>query len=672
MLVEFGNASLLNKARQQPDKVRQVIDKIRTDGLFTTIHAVRNKLDQPIPLGYSSSGIVLDIGNGVSGFSVGDRVVSNGPHAEVACVPENLCVRVPLEVSDEEAAFTVISSIGLQGIRLLQPTLGECVTVTGLGLIGLLTVQLLTAQGCRVMGVDFDERKLAMAKELGAEVVNPANGMDPVEAGMAFSRGRGMDGVIITAATSSNDPVTQAARMCRKRGRIVLVGVTGLQLSRADFYEKELSFQVSCSYGPGRYDSSYEQNRQDYPVGFVRWTEQRNFEAVLDMISTGSLNVKPLISHSFSIDNATQAYALLQSDESYLGIILSYSTVDDSRSKQLRELRTVEFDGPTPITSGEPGRAVVGVIGAGNYAGMMLVPALAKTNAKLKTIASSGGISGTHIARKHGFRQTTTDTDSVWSDDELNTLVIATRHDTHANFVQQALKAGKHVFVEKPLAIHRDEITEIRDTLATSESLLMVGFNRRFAPHVQRLKELTQQVSEPKTMIMTVNAGMIPPDHWTQDRNVGGGRIIGEGCHFVDLLRFIADSPIVDAHAMQMGTHPSVAVQQDKMTITLAFGDGSIGTIHYFANGHKSFPKERLEVFCGGRVLQLDNFRVMRGFGWQGFSKMKLSTQDKGHAGCIAAFIQAVESGSPSPIPFDELAEVSQTCIDLVEPAPVR
>ncbi|WP_318484224.1 bi-domain-containing oxidoreductase [Photobacterium leiognathi] len=664
MLVDFGKASLLDKARQQPDKVKMVLEKVQTDGLMTTLEAVQSKLAQPLPLGYCNVGVVNAVGKGVQGFKEGNRVVSNGPHADVVRVPKNLCALIPDNVSDEEASFTVVASIGLQGIRLAEPTLGEAFVVTGVGLIGLLTVQLLRAQGCRVLAIDYDDAKLELAKQFGAQVCNPGKGEDPVAAGMAFSRGNGVDGVIITASTKSNDPVTQAARMSRKRGRIILVGVTGLELNRADFYEKELTFQVSCSYGPGRYDADYEDNGNDYPYAFVRWTEQRNFEAILDMMSSGQVDVKPLITHRFKFEDAAQAYELLTSDKSALGILLQYQSESSTRHKKSVMLnREATFEAYKPV---------VGFVGAGNYASRMLIPAFKASGAQLHTIATSGGINGVTHGEKAGFAKTTTDTSAMISDSEINTVAIVTRHNSHAHFVSEALNAGKNVFVEKPLAVTLEELAEVEATYYSKASTasapkLMVGFNRRFSPQVQKMKELLSSVKEPKSFMMTMNAGAIPSDHWTQDNEVGGGRIIGEACHFIDLMRFLADSEIVSVQCRRMGDIDGVDITEDKAAIILGFADGSFGTIHYLANGAANFPKERVEVFAAGRVLQLDNFRKLKAFGWPGFSKMNLWKQDKGQTDCAAAFLGAIESGQDSPIPARELFEVARVTIEIAE-----
>jgi len=663
MLVEFGQANFIQKARKQPDKVKMVLDKVKTDGLATTIDAVKSKLDQPLPLGYCNVGIVAEIGNHVDGFVKGDRVLSNGPHADVVRVPKNLCAKIPVNITDEEASFTVLGSIGLQGIRLASPTLGECFVVTGVGLIGLITVQLLIANGCRVLAIDFDQSKLGLAEQFGAEVCNPGKGEDPISAGMAFSRGKGVDGVIITASTPSNDPVSQAAKMSRKRGRIILVGVVGLELSRADFYEKELSFQVSCSYGPGRYESGYEDQGSDYPIGFVRWTEQRNFEAVLDMISNERLDVKTLISHRYGFDNALEGYETLTNDKSALGIILDYPTPagNELANKEL-ELNTF-----VNTKSGEP---VVGFVGAGNYASRVLIPAFKEAGAKLHTISTSGGINSVVHGAKNEFHKASTDTDGMLKDNEINTIAVVTQHNSHAHFVAQALKEGKNVFVEKPIAIDFEQLESVKaaynDQLATEKNArIMVGFNRRFSPQIQKMKSLLSTVSEPKSFIMTMNAGAIPADHWTQQSDVGGGRIIGEACHFIDLMRFLAGSEITSVQARRMGAAPGVDITEDKAAIILGFADGSFGTIHYYANGAASFPKERVEVFAAGKVLQLDNFRKLKGFGWQGFNKMNLWQQDKGQKACAKAFLDAISQGLPAPISAEEIFEVADVTIQV-------
>jgi len=598
---------------------------------------------------------------------LGDRVISNGKHAEVVSVPTNLCAKIPDGVSDEDAAFTVLGAIALQGIRLVQPTLGETIVVTGLGLIGLVTVQLLRAHGCRVLGLDFDQEKLKLARLFGAEVVDLAAGQDPVKAAELYSRGRGVDAVIVTAATKSSEPMHQAALMCRKRGRIVLVGVTGLDLSRDDFFKKELTFQVSASYGPGRYDPNYEDKGHDYPVGFVRWTEQRNFEAVLDMMADGRLDVKPLISHRFGINEAEKAYELVGGGGSSLGILLKYPGIEVSPA-----VRTVSLTARSNLqarkTGADEGNTSVSFVGAGNYATSVLIPAFKDAGAHMRSVASNAGVSGLHAARKFGFDETTTDTIRIFSDNNSDAVVITTQHDSHSRFVLQALEAGKHVFVEKPLCLTLAELSKIELAYSkacrqsTISPILMVGFNRRFAPQIQKMKHLLSGVSGPKSFVMTVNAGAIPVDHWTQDVEAGGGRIIGEACHFIDLLRFMAGSPIESWSKVAMN-----APTNDTVSINLKFVDGSIGTIHYFANGTKAFPKERLEVFAAGRVLQLDNYRKLAGFGWPGFRKMNLWRQDKGQKACAKGFVDAVYTGAQAPIAIDEVFEVSRVSIEIAQ-----
>lgn len=665
MLMEFGKANMLDKARQQPDKVRQMLDKMSTDGIFTTANAVMNKLNTKIPMGYCNVGEVLEVGEGVSGFARGDRVVSNGKHAEIVNVPANLCAKVPEGVEDESAVFTVVGAIALQGIRLINPGLGENIVVTGLGLIGLIAVQLLKANGCRVLGIDFDAGKVALARSFGVDAVDLSAGEDPLLAARSFSRGRGVDGVLIAASTASNGPIHQAAEMCRKRGRVVLVGVTGMELSREDFYKKELTFQVSCSYGPGRYDPQYEEKGIDYPIGYVRWTEQRNFEAILDILAAGKVDFSKMISHRFKIEEAEKAYESLATPNA-LGIVFQYPFNKESAKPVVSV--TGAGSGVSAVPAAVSG--TVGLIGAGNYLMQVLGPALKGSGAVLKSVSSATGVSALLAARKFGFQNATTDSEAIINADEIDTVVIATRHNSHAGLVCQSLKAGKRVFVEKPLAIKPSELAEIEAIyrklkLDGKNPVLMAGFNRRFAPQIVKLRNLLAGIGEPKSIVITVNAGAIPKESWIQDLNIGGGRIVGEGCHFIDLLRFLIGSPILSSKSTMMGNATRDGIAGDKVTFTINFSDGSFGTVHYFANGHRSFPKERIEVFCAGRVIQVDNFLRMKGYGWPGFSTMNLWKQDKGNYACMTAFVKAVKAGDASPIPFDELVEVTRTSFDI-------
>ncbi len=659
MLVEFGQANLLNKARQQPEKVLQVINKAKTDGIMATLETVRSKLDQPLPLGYCNVGEVIAIGDEVRNFSIGDRVISNGWHAEFVSVPQHLCAKIPTHVEDDLAVFTIIGAIALEGIRLAQPTIGETFVVIGLGLIGLMTAQILLANGCQVIGIDFSADKLQLAHQLGIKTYDLSSGHDPVALTMQCTENLGVDGVLITANTQSNEPIRQAAQMCRQRGRIILVGVSGLELSRADFYAKELSFQVSCSYGPGRYDRHYEEKGLDYPFGLVRWTEQRNFSAILALMSAGKINTKAFITHRYQIENAKQAYEALTNDPSTIGILLQYPHLDCSK-KNISTLTTVHY---SPINKFQNSPVTIGFLGAGNYATRVLIPAFKNTSAKLDTVVTARGFSAQYTAKKFGFSTASTETDSIFKNPQINTLVIATQHHAHAEHICLGLSAGKHIFVEKPLAITDEQLNQIKTAYDNNPSqLLMVGFNRRFSPLVKKMRELLQTVNQPKALVMTVNSGYIPADHWTQDVNLGGGRMIGEGCHFIDLLRFLTGHIIVNFKVTALSNK-----SLDNFSVTLQFADGSIGALHYFANGHPRFSKERLEVFCGGKILVLDNFRKLYGYGWKSFGSMKLWRQDKGQTQCTQAFVNAIAQGHSSPIDFNELMEVSQVTIDIGE-----
>ena len=667
MLVDFGRGNLIQKAMQQPERVKQVLDKVGTDGLFATYDSVRRKLDEPLPLGYCNVGRVVQVGEGIEGFHVGDRVLSNGKHAGFVCVPKHLCAAIPDCAENDDAVFTVIGAIALQGLRLAEPTLGESFVVVGLGLVGLIAVQLLRANGCRVMGVDVDESRLALAKQLGAHEVVAASS-DVLAAANKFSSGRGVDGVLITASTRSNEPVSQAAHMCRKRGRIVLVGVVGLELNRADFYEKELSFQVSCSYGPGRYDDAYELRGEDYPIGFVRWTEQRNFEAVLDSMASGALNLAPLRSHRFDANQAEQAYEVLATGQG-IGILLEFSVDDSTEEKVNRfplscESHTISTD--SYHSSALPTAPNLAFLGSGSYARGILIPAFAKTDANLITVTSADGLSAAQAAKKFAIQNVSTDNESVFANDAIDTVVISTRHDSHATLVCKALSIGKNVFVEKPLAVDQQGLLDVQAAYqsaveAGGSPKLMVGFNRRFSPLSLKIKGLLVSTQGPKAMVMTVNSGAIPADHWTQNKAQGGGRIIGEACHFIDLLRYFSGTPIRSIQAS--GFRDNGLECADTATINLTFDDGSVGTVHYFSNGHRRIPKERIEIFVGGRVIQLDNFKRLQAWGWPEFKARRLFRQDKGQEGCAAAFVNLVSGGSSeisAAIPsIEELWEVA-------------
>lgn len=651
-VVEFNRASWIERALDQPDKVVRVLKKMRTEGVARTIGTVRSTIETPIPLGYCQAGIVRAVGSAVTAFAPGDRVVTNGPHAEYVRVPQTLAARIPDELSFELAAFTPLAAIGLHGIRLAQPTIGETVVVYGLGLIGLLTVQLARAAGCRVIGIDREEGRCDLARQFGADVVIARENAQVWSQVHLLTEGIGADAVLLTVATDSDEPVHQAAQMSRKRGRIVLVGVTGLNLKRADFYEKELSFQVSCSYGPGRYDPSHEARGVDYPLPYVRWTEGRNFEAVLGLMRSGALNPKPLITHTFALDDVERAYDAVAEEGSALGIVLSYpeSGTDARRTIELRPANGV----------GVAGRGAVGWIGAGSFAKATLIPAFEKAGATLDVIVSSGGTSATTLGRQYGFRRASTDVDAVLADPTIDTIVIATRHDSHASWTVRALEEGKHVFVEKPLALAHNGVDAVERALQTAPGRLCVGFNRRFAADTQHAVMALRDRKGPLAISILVNAGAIPRTHWTQRIEEGGGRIVGEACHFIDLARYLVGDRIT---ALQVAVaHGRSGAIDDITTMNLSFADGSIASIHYLANGHKAYPKERVDMFFDGRVITIDDFRGVQGFGAAGRRARLTRSQDKGHEALASAFLASVR-GAPPPIPHGELLEVSRISI---------
>ena len=616
MLVDFGKANFIQKAKQQPDKVKMVLDKVKTDGLKPTLDAVFNKLGQPLPLGYCNVGEIVAVGKGVTEFRIGDRVASNGNHAEFVLIPKNLVAKIPDNVTDEEAVFTVIGSIGLQGIRLLKPTFGETIVVVGLGLIGLVTAELLKANGCNVIGFDFDSEKVKIANEKGITAINPGEGTNQVKFVETFTNGIGADGIVITASSKSNDIIAQSAQMCRKLGRAILVGVIGLDISRADFYTKEISFQVSCSYGPGRYDDEYENKGNDYPIGYVRWTEKRNFEAVLNAMSNGSLNVKPLITERIPLSEYDKIYGNMGTSKS-IASILEYNETEAPTSTVT--INSKSFNG---------NKGVIGVIGAGNFTSATILPSLKKLNADIKYIASSGGLSSTTMAKKYQISNSTTNYKEILSDLDIDLVLITTKHNMHAAMVLEAMKSDKSVFVEKPLALTLEELDDIINEYNQRKVNVSVGFNRRFAPLAKQMKKVLGSDNSPMNIIATMNAGFIPADTWLHDMEVGGGRIIGEACHYIDLCSYFAGSKVVSVCMNAMGVNPQE--HTDNASILLKYENGTNAVINYFANGSKSYSKERLEVFSQERTLIMDNWRKLKAYGFKGFSKSS-SKQDKGH-----------------------------------------
>lgn len=662
MLVSFGKASMIDKARQQPDKVKEVINKMKTDGVQTTYEAVMRKLGTPKALGYSSAGEVVEVGNGVYDLKPGDRVISNGNHAEYVAIPKNLVAKIPDSVNFEEASFTVVGAIALQGIRLVQPTIGETVAVIGLGLIGLITVQLLKANGCNVIGFDLDEDKLKLAEQLGIPVVNSGK-QDPVRYIEQFTDEVGADAVIITASTKSNAVIKQAANMSRKRGRIVLVGVIGLNIDRADFYEKELSFQVSCSYGPGRYDEEYEQKGIDYPLPYVRWTEKRNFEAVLESIRNGSLNVQSLITERVKLEDYRDIYGDMEAGNS-IASVLEYPVSETSEGTRIEDLsRTISI--PEAEYSGGPG--TMAIIGAGNFTQSTILPSLKKAGAEMKYVVSSGGLSSTTLAKKYGVPNSSTDLDTVLSDEEVDGVVITTQHNLHAGMTIQSLKAGKQVFVEKPLALNQKELDDIISAVEESGNTVTVGFNRRFSPHVEKMRSFLGEQPSSMNVIATMNAGYIPPDVWVHDLETGGGRIVGEACHYIDLITYLTGSKVIEVSMQSMGTDPKE--NTDNASIHLKYANGSLGVINYFANGNKSYSKERVEVYYQGKNLILDNFRRLDGYGYgKGFgSKLLKTKQDKGHRKQFELLTKHWREGGEPLIPFDEIVNTTKATFAAIE-----
>ncbi|MES2330165.1 MAG: bi-domain-containing oxidoreductase [Bacteroidota bacterium] len=653
MLVEFGKSNLIAKARQQPEKVKVVLNKIKTEGLMPTLEAVFNKLDEPLPLGYCNAGEVIAIGEGVSEFNVGDRVASNGAHAEIVCIPKNLAAKIPDNVSYEEASFTVIGSIGLQGIRLANPTMGETVVVIGLGLIGLLTSELLLANGCKVIGFDVDARKVAIANNTGIQAFVSSD-CDPVKTVEELTDNIGSDAVLITASTKSNELISQAAQMCRKKGRIVLVGVIGLDIQRGDFFKKELSFQVSCSYGPGRYDEAYEIQGVDYPIGYVRWTEKRNFETILHAISKQQLHVQHLITEKVALENYLAIYGAMGGNS--IASILEYpATAVHTNTK----VAVKEY-------TNQPSKGVLGIIGAGNFTKMTVMPALKRSGAHYKYISSAGGLTAKSLASKYGFAFSTTDYKEILADQDVDLVMITTRHNLHAAMVVESLQAGKHTFVEKPLALSHEELDNITTAYLNAKEpvSLSVGFNRRFSPAIQKAKQLIGNGNLPMNIIATMNAGMIPADVWIHNMKIGGGRIIGEACHFIDLMVFLTGSLVKEVSMSAMGENP--IENTDNAIVTLKFANGSQGVINYFANGSKAYEKERIEVYSQGRILVVDNFRKLTGYGFKGFTSMS-GRIDKGHQSQFTRLIKMIKQGEEPLIPFEELINTTKASFAAIE-----
>ena len=663
MTVEMGHKTLLGKARERPDLVKQVIQKARSEGVLNTVNAVRNRLESLNSLGYSAAGTVIKVGNQVAEFRPGDRVACAGAefaaHAEVLSVPKNLCVRLPDDMSFEAGAFGTLGAIALQGVRLAEVTLGESVVVIGLGLIGQLTVQLLKANGCRVYGIDLDTKRIDLARQLGADA-GCAPGVDAQRTVLNWTRGRGADAVLITAATSSNQPVELAGEISRLKGRVVAVGLVGLEVPRKLYYQRELTLKISMSYGPGRYDPEYEERGHDYPFAYVRWTEGRNVEAFLDLISEGRVNTDPLITHRFPISEGERAYQLItgEIEGSHLGVLLQYDT-----EREINRRITLKHGQPGTVSS----TVRIGLIGAGKYARSMLLPHFKAAGVDFRSISSASGISAREVGSKYGFHSCVSDSQDVINDDTANLIVVATRHDTHAGFARQALKGGRHVFVEKPLALNDEELDAVLDAAAKSQGQLMVGFNRRFSPLAVQAKEFFKEHTVPISISYRVNAGRIPRSHWIQDPREGGGRIIGEVCHFIDLMQFMTGSFVTRVYAEAITSQHSEVLNEDSVFITLRFADGSNGSIAYLAEGDRTLPKERVEIFGAGKVFLLDDFRSAITYQNGRRRTTKLRNQDKGQANEVRAVCEVVLKGGPAPIALADLAATSRATFGIRE-----
>ncbi|MBU4259821.1 MAG: bi-domain-containing oxidoreductase [Proteobacteria bacterium] len=663
MLVDLAKKSLLGKAKARPDLVKKVIATAMKEGITNTLQKVRSKLDTPIPLGYSCAGIVRAVGSGVDEFQVGDFVACGGAgyanHAEYNVVPKNLCVKIPFQhtqepLSFEEAAFATVGAIALQGVRQATLSLGERVCVIGLGLLGQLTFQLCKANGCQVIGADIDPDKINLAKKLGVDAAVHSNELDDKSA--QFTNGVGADAVIITAAAHDSRLITLAGEISRNKGRVVVVGLVGMDIPRDIYYKKELDLRLSMSYGPGRYDVEYEERGHDYPLPYVRWTEQRNMQAFLELVAAGRVDVRSLITHRFPFEKALDAYdMILGGKESYLGLVLEYSPQPESR-------KIVVNDRSTTLSSDEIG---LGVIGAGNFAKSILLPGFARQQkVKLQGVTTASGMSAKAVAEQFNFAYCADSKEEILADKSVNTVLIATRHDLHGPLVEQALRAGKHVFVEKPLCLTVQELGEIFDIYNSQpatrnpQPVLMVGFNRRFSPFIQKVKKVLSTRTTPLVASYRINAGFIPKDSWVQDPVQGGGRILGEVCHFVDTLRFLVGAPVRTVQAACIQTDNKTQTNRDSVAITLTYADGSVGTILYHALGNPEYPKEQLEIAADGIIIALDDYRQLEIYGRK---KEKFKTkQDKGFNAEIDAFVSAVTNGGPAPVPFPELVETTE------------
>ncbi len=653
--VSTAQASLLGKAKARPDLVRQVLDNVKKEGLIPTINKVKNRLDNYKELGYSSAGVVIDSKS--EKFKIGDRVACAGVayHAEVIAVPQNLAAKIPENVSFENASFTTIASIALQGIRQADVKIGEKVAVIGLGLIGLITVQLLNANGIKTIGLDINDANFELAKSFGCSQCFISNASS-ITALLNETDGYGFDSVIITAGTKSNEPMELALQIVRKRGTIVVVGAVGMNIPRSPFYEKELTLKISTSYGPGRYDTNYEERGIDYPYAYVRWTENRNMEAILQLLSSGKIDFTKLITHVFPVVDGIKAYELITGKikEKYLGILIKYSQSKEF-DREKKSLKNIDIKSEKEIK--------VGFIGAGNFAQSNLLPFLTG-KVDLINVATSTPINAKSVAKKFGFNLFTTSPSEIINNKEINTVFIATRHDSHANYVVESLKAGKHVFVEKPLAISNNELEEIKKAYH-GENILMVGFNRRFSQPIGDIKQFFSSVNEPLFINYRINAGFIPKDHWVQDPKQGG-RIIGEVCHFIDTLQYITNSEIVSVYARSIQSENVRYEKYDTVNITLEFKNGSVGNIQYIANGSNAVPKEYIEAYGGGKTAIMHNFEAVEFYLGRKKNKKKYNGK-KGHKEEVAHFLNTVSGKETLKLSFNSIVHTTLVTFKVLE-----
>lgn len=654
--VKDARLGYIGKAKSRQKELKQVIDSIKTQGLLNTYNIVMNKLDAPAGLGYSCAGEVIAIGKNVSGFRVGDFVVCGGAsanHAEIVSVPKNLCAKIPEGVKIEQAVFATIAAIALQGIRQADLKLGENCVIIGLGLLGQLTIQLLNAAGVKTIGIDVDSAQVEIAKQNGCSLALTRSNEGVKESVLSFTQGFGTDAVIITAGTNSIDPVELAGAVSRKKGKVVIVGAVPTGFSRENYFKKELDLRMSSSYGPGRYEMNYEEKGLDYPIGYVRWTENRNLQAYLDLLQAGKLNIEKLITHTFNLEEAEKAYQLiLEKKEPFLGVLLKYNTEETIKEKIIHK----DFSAQKKTNE-----VLCGFIGAGSFAQNFLLPNL-KNKCRFVGVATARPNNARNIADKYGFNYSTGDAEEIIKDQNINTVFIATRHNLHYEYVIKALKAGKNVFVEKPLCMDETELEEIRKVYNDGNSKLIVGFNRRFAPSIVKVMNVYNP-KIPKAINYRINAGIIPAGHWIQDKEIGGGRIVGEVCHFIDLSSFIAGSSITEVSASLLDDKKNL---DDSITINLQFQDGSIANISYFSNGSKLIPKERIEIFSAGTVSVIDDFKTLKIYSSKE-KVYKLSNQDKGHSKEVTMFVDSILNGSPAPISFEEIYQSTLATFKVIE-----